>query len=62
MFEDLVKNEIELGLKCDRSKRFETIQSGEYKSTPDEEKNIKLFAWLYHNYLFSLLQTNETQT
>lgn len=52
MFEDLLKNEIK-----PYGKLFEEIQNGEYKSKPDDQRNIKIYAWLQNNSLISLLQT-----
>lgn len=56
MFEDLMKDESRFG----RSKLCQDIQSGEYKTKPDDSANIKLFAWLQHNSLSSLLQNNHS--
>jgi predicted GIY-YIG superfamily endonuclease len=55
MFEDLVKNHVSNDLRS--YKVFEEIQTGEYKSKPDDSSNIKLYAWLQRNSLSSLLQT-----
>ncbi|BAZ16006.1 hypothetical protein NIES4071_78790 [Calothrix sp. NIES-4071] len=52
MFEDLLKNDIKPS-----GKLLEEIQNGEYKSKPDDERNIKIYAWLQKNSLISLLQT-----
>jgi hypothetical protein len=54
MFEDLLKN----GLS---GRILEEIQNGEYKSKPDDQRSIKIYAWLYKNSLVSLLQAaNQT--
>ncbi len=52
MFEDLLKNEIR-----PYGKLLEEIQNGEYKSKPDDQWKIKIYAWLHKNSLISLLQT-----
>lgn len=52
MFEDLLKNEIK-----PYGKLLEEIQNGEYKPKPDDQRNIKIYAWLQKNSLISLLQT-----
>lgn len=53
MFEDLVKNDV----SSFSYKVLEEIQTGEYKSKPDDSSNLKLYAWLQRNSLSSLLQT-----
>lgn len=52
MFEDLLKNEVK-----PYGNILEEIQNGEYNSKPDDERNIKIYAWLQKNSLISLLQT-----
>jgi len=58
MFEDLMKDTSKFSGIGDKLR--EEIQSGEYKSKPDAHPNIKLCAWLQHNSLGSLLQTNNS--
>lgn len=55
MFEDLVRDAVKFS-----GKLLEEIQSGEYKSKPDDRANIKLSAWLQRNSLYLLLQTNNS--
>lgn len=55
MFENLMILQANPG-----GKLLEEIQSGEYKSKPNDTASIKLFAWLQHNSLSSLLQTNNS--
>lgn len=57
MFEDLMKDTSKFNISDDLR---EEIQSGEYKSKPDDHTNIKLCAWLQGNSLGSLLQTNNS--
>jgi predicted GIY-YIG superfamily endonuclease len=52
MFENLIKNGLNVTPEF-----MEKIQNGEYKSKPDESSSIKLYAWLYHHSLCSLLET-----
>ncbi len=55
MFEDVMKNaKSGWGVKL-----FQEITSGEYKSKPEDGASVKLCAWLQHNSLSSLLQTNK---
>jgi hypothetical protein len=56
MFEDLMRDAKSM---CS-GKLLEEIQSGEYKSKPDDRANIKLCVWLQSNSLFSLFQTNNS--
>ncbi|MDM9381107.1 hypothetical protein QUB80_10365 [Chlorogloeopsis sp. ULAP01] len=56
MFEDLIKNDAKPG----DYKILEEIQNGEYKSKPNDNVSLKLFAWLNSNLLFSLLQTKNS--
>jgi hypothetical protein len=58
MFEDLMKDTSKFSHISDKLR--EEIQSGEYKSKPDDHANIKLCAWLQQNSLASLLQTNNS--
>lgn len=55
MFEDLMKNKDQLKSWLS-DKLLEEIQSGEYKSKPDDQAKIKLCAWLQRNSVSSLLQ------
>ena len=57
MFEDLMKDRSSFG-----GKLLEEIQSAEYKSMPEDSKNIKIFVWLKSNSLLSLMQTNNSST
>jgi predicted GIY-YIG superfamily endonuclease len=57
MFEDLMKDASKFSIS---EKLREEIQSGGYKSKPDDIISIKLCAWLQHNSLGSLLQTNNS--
>jgi hypothetical protein len=57
MFEDLMKNMSKFRLSDELR---EEIQSGEYKSKPDDMASIKLCASLQRNSLGSLLQTNNS--
>ncbi|PSB31558.1 GIY-YIG nuclease family protein [Chlorogloea sp. CCALA 695] len=55
MFEDLMKN----AKSHFAGKLLQEMESGEYKSKPEDGARIKLCAWLQHNSLSSLLQTNK---
>jgi predicted GIY-YIG superfamily endonuclease len=57
MFEDLMKNASKFSIS---EKLREEIQSGGYKSKPDDIISIKLCVWLQHNSLGSLLQTSKS--
>lgn len=57
MFEDLMKDRSWFG-----GKLLEEIQSDGYKSKPEDSKIKKLFVWLKSNSLFSLLQTDNSDT
>ena len=54
MFEDLMKD---AKLFCS-GKVLQEIESSEYKSKPQDSRAIKICAWLQHNSLLSLIQTN----
>lgn len=60
MFEDLLKDKSTASGLTD--KIVEQIQTGEYKSSLKDSAPLKLFAWLQHNSLSSLLPTNNTET
>lgn len=55
MFEDLIRDKSGLS-----SKLLEEIESGEYKSKPDDWANIKLCAWLQRNSVSSLLKLDKS--
>ena len=54
MFENLMKN-----TKLNWNGKLQEIESGEYKSKPEDLPGLKLCAWLQHNSLSSLLKTNK---
>ena len=54
MFENIMKN-----TKSIWSGKLQEIESGEYKSKPEDLSGLKLCAWLQHNSLSSLLKTNK---
>ena len=59
MFEDFIKNGVKSWYGDEILKE---IQSGEYKSKPNDEARIKLCAWLHRNSLFSLIQADNSDT
>lgn len=58
MFEDLMRDA--RSMSC--GKLLEAIQSSEYQSKPDGPASIKLCVWLRCNSLFSLIQTDNSDT
>lgn len=56
MFEDLMKNSKSI---CS-GKTLQEIESGEYKSKPEDPLSIKMCSWLQHNSLVSLLEANNS--
>jgi predicted GIY-YIG superfamily endonuclease len=54
MFENVMKN-----TKSIWSGKLQEIESGEYKSKPEDLPGLKLCAWLQHSSLSSLLKTNK---
>lgn len=59
MFEDLIRDGVKLWYNGEILKE---IQSGEYKSKPEYGASLKLGAWLHSNSLFSLVQTDNSDT
>jgi len=59
MFEDLIRNE---GKSWCNQELLKEIQSDEYKPKPEYGKSLKLFAWLHRNSLFSLIQSDNSDT
>ena len=59
MFEDLIRNE---GKSWCNGELLKEIQSDEYKPKPEYGKSLKLFAWLHRNSLFSLIQSDNSDT
>ncbi|OYD96233.1 excinuclease ABC subunit C [Nostoc sp. 'Peltigera membranacea cyanobiont' 210A] len=55
MFEDLMRDKSGFNVEL-----IEKIQSGEYKSKPDDQAKIKLYAWLQRNSVSSLLKLDKS--
>ncbi|MCC5665094.1 GIY-YIG nuclease family protein [Nostoc sp. CHAB 5784] len=59
MFEDLMRDRDKLKSMFS-AKLIEEIQSGEYKSKPDDQANMKLCIWLQRNSVSSLLKLDKS--
>lgn len=58
MFEDLIKDRATRSIEQSVA---EEIKSGQYKMKPNDSAKVKLCAWLQHDSLNSLLETNNRQ-